>query len=576
MRYHGSFACALVLLLHTPAHAQSGSELFLVPIRERAGTVVVSDSITRITNRIGYDNQPAFVPGTPFIYYTVIDSTSHADIWRYDRDARRTAPVTRTLPESEYSATPLPTRAGFSVVRVEADSTQRLWSFNPDGSDARLVLANVKPVGYHAWLDENHVVVFVLGNPATLQLVDVRIGAAQTLASDIGRALQRVPDRNAFSFVQHNADSTSSIVLYDVATGTKRSLLPTLPQNEYHVWLKDGTLISANGSVLYQWRPGDRGWTYLADLGSKGLNDISRLAVSPDERVLAVVAADPPVQTGQNPSPMVEHSRAHVRIPRGVVPGIRDSVAGPLGKYVPLFIPAGVKHADRLNLVIHFHGSAPLVSEYAAAQIGHDHVIATVQLGSGSGIYDRSFSDPAVFDSLLARLRQAAARDLKHDVAFRSIVLSGWSAGYGAVRAVLRDSAHAELVNGALLLDGLHTGYIPDRKVVAEGGQIDTTNFAPFLRYARWAMSGRKRFLITHSEIFPGTFASTTESSNYMIEALGLKRLPVLKWGPLGMQQTSEARSGGFEVRGYAGNAGPDHVDHLHGLGEFVKAVERL
>jgi hypothetical protein len=484
-------------------------------------------------------------------------------------------PVTRTMPESEYSATPVPQSDRFSVVRVEADSTQRLWSFAADGSDPRLVLPNIKPVGYHAWLDANRLVLFVLGSPATLQIADVRTGTAHVIGSNIGRALQVVPGRDAFTFVQHNADSTSSIVLYDVASGKKETLVNTLP-NEYHVWLADGTLISANGSVLYQWRRRDRGWSYLADLGASGITGITRLALSPDERSLVIVTADPPVVTGQNPSPMVERSRAHQRVPRTVMAGVRDSFPGPAGKFIQLFVPEGVKHADRLNLVVHFHGSAAFVSEYAATQLRDDHIIATVQLGSGGGLYDRLFSDPQVFDSLLTGIKRSTGRTLKRDVAFKRIILSGWSAGYGSVRAILRDSAHAEMIDGVLLLDGLHTGYIPDRKVVADGGQLDTANFPAFLRYARWAMSGRKRFLITHSEIFPATFASTTESANYMVDALGLKRQPALEWGPLGMQLTSVARSGRFEVRGYGGNAAQDHVDHLHALDYFIRAVEKL
>ena len=115
-----------------------------------------------------------------------------------------------------------------------------------------------------------------------------------------------------------------------------------------------------------------------------------------------------------------------------------------------------MKSSKDLSLVIHFHGSAAFVSEYAAAQLGNDHIIATVQLGSGSGIYDRSFSDPPVFDSLMAGIVRSASRTLGGDVAFKRIILSGWSAGYGAVRAILRDSVHAERIDGVMLLDGLH------------------------------------------------------------------------------------------------------------------------
>jgi hypothetical protein len=87
-------------------------------------------------------------------------------------------------------------------------------------------------------------------------------------------------------------------------------------------------------------------------------------------------------------------------------------------------------------------------------------------------------------------------------------------------------------------------------------------------------MAGRKRFLVTHSEIFPGTFASTTETTDYLVQALGLKRTPVLRWGPNGMQQLSEARQGRFEILGFAGNAGPDHIDQFHGMPEFLRRVE--
>jgi len=44
-----------------------------------------------------------------------------------------------------------------------------------------------------------------------------------------------------------------------------------------------------------------------------------------------------------------------------------------------------------------------------------------------------------------------------------------------------------------------------------------------------------------------------------------------LKWGPMGMQQLSEARAGRFRLLGFAGNSAPDHVDQLHSLPVFLK-----
>ena len=124
-----------------------------------------------------------------------------------------------------------------------------------------------------------------------------------------------------------------------------------------------------------------------------------------------------------------------------------------------------------------------------------------------------------------------------------------------------------------LLLDGMHTSYVPDGIVLAAGGALDTTNLVAFADFARAAVRGDKRFLITHSEIFPGTFASTTETADWLLRTLGLRRTPVLRWGPHGMQQLSEVRAGRFELFGFAGNTGPDHIDHLHAMPEFLARV---
>jgi hypothetical protein len=274
----------------------------------------------------------------------------------------------------------------------------------------------------------------------------------------------------------------------------------------------------------------------------------------------------------QNPSPMVEHSRAHERIEPRELLGTRRTFEGPLAKPVEVFVPADTRHADALHLVIHFHGAA-FVPEYAVSQLGNDHVVAVVNLAPGSGVYDRTFVDPAAYDSLLAAIGREVSSALNKPATFTDVTLVGYSAGHGAIRSILRDSAHFEHVSAVLLLDGLHTSYVPENTVVSKGGTLDESNLLAFVRFARSAMRGEKRFLITHSEIFPGTFASTTETTDYLIGALGLKRTPVLRWGPRGMQQLSEVKQGHFAIEGFAGNAGPDHTDQLHGMPEFLKQL---
>jgi hypothetical protein len=281
---------------------------------------------------------------------------------------------------------------------------------------------------------------------------------------------------------------------------------------------------------------------------------------------------------------MVEHTRAHERLQPRPLDGTERTFTGPAGKPVVVFLPASARHADRLELIIHFLG-APFVPEYAVSRLGGDRVLAVVNIAPGTGAYARPFAEPAAFDSLLEAIRRETAAALAargHDAAgaaavrFRAITLSGFSAGHGAIRSILREPRHFAAVDAVLLIDGLHTGYLPDGKVVAEGGALDPANLEIFLEYARAAIRGEKRFLITHSEIFPGTFASTTETTDYLLDALGLKRTPTVRWGPRGMQQLSEARQGRLQVLGFAGNSAPDHIDQFQSLPELLDRLERM
>lgn len=291
--------------------------------------------------------------------------------------------------------------------------------------------------------------------------------------------------------------------------------------------------------------------------------------------VPALGAQNPaPPAASQNPSPMVETTRRHERLSPKPLPGTTRTFAGPAGKPVEVWIPDKARGADAVDVVVHFHGAAWL-PEQAVAALGGPTVCAVVNLGVGSGAYDRGFADPSAFDSLLAGVARETSAAVGHTVPLKHITLVGYSAGHGAVRAILREPRHFTRVDAVLLLDGMHTGYVPDGTVLAKGGTLDTTNLTAFANFARAAVHGDKRFVVTHSEIFPGTFASTTETADWLLHALGLQRTPVLRWGPRGMQQLSEVRAGRFELLGFAGNTAPDHIDQLQAMPEMLALTLR-
>ncbi|CAN5647720.1 hypothetical protein BH23GEM9_BH23GEM9_32840 [soil metagenome] len=280
------------------------------------------------------------------------------------------------------------------------------------------------------------------------------------------------------------------------------------------------------------------------------------------------------VGQNQNPSPMVEATRAHERLERVDLSGAADSIPGPGGRAVRIFVPNRGSARGPATLVVHFHGAA-WIPEQSVAGLQSPAVSAVVNLGTGSGVYDRAFSDPQAFRQLVDSIARSASRLAGTSIRMDGIVLTAFSAGHGAVRAILRDSANFTRVAAILLLDGMHTSYVPERTVLADGGALDETNLVPFAEFGRAAVNGTKRLLITHSEIFPGTFASTTETAHWLLGDLGLARTAVLKWGPRGMQQLSEVSAGAFTLQGYAGNSAPDHVDHFHAMPELLATLLR-
>lgn len=269
-----------------PATESDGPDIWIAPLTEGEGGVIEVGEPRNVTDRPGYDNQPHFLADGTLLYTR--QGESDTDIWRWDPASDATSAVT-TTPESEYSPTPLPDGGGFSVVRVEADSTQRLWRFDMTGGAPELVLSDVQPVGYHAWVSRDTVALFVLGDPPTLQLAAVSAGTANVLAEDIGRSLQPVPGRHAFSYAQRGADGGMTLRIYDVSTGETTDAGAAVDGVDFHAWTPSGVLLQGSGGRIFFWHSAMGHFMPAADFTAQGLQ-VSRLAVSPDGRWLAIVA----------------------------------------------------------------------------------------------------------------------------------------------------------------------------------------------------------------------------------------------------------------------------------------------
>ncbi len=230
-----------------------------------------------------------------------------------------------------------------------------------------------------------------------------------------------------------------------------------------------------------------------------------------------------------------------------------------------VLVPAGraVRPDGSFHLLIHLHGAEPVRKELAPE--GFDLVIAALDAGIGSHAYERAFTPgPATFDHLVDAVeREVAAVNGLPTAHAATIVLSSWSAGYGAIGPILArpDPRLAAIV----LLDSLYAGYLAGKHTV-EHGQLPL-----FLEAARRARGSTSAFYLTHTAIGTPGYASTGEVASYLLDELGVKTTPVDSDPRELHALTRIFEEGRLVIRGYAGADRDAHCAQLHLLPSILR-----
>jgi Tol biopolymer transport system component len=255
-----------------------------------------------VSTGAGYDNQPMFSLDGGRVLFAANRDGKQIDIYVFERTSGRVAQLTQTA-ENENSPTYLPAGlgepGGFSVVRTEPDKTQRLWRFDAQGRNPQVILTDIKPVGYHAWVDAKTVALFVLGPPSTLQIASVESGKGEIAAEAIERSLHRVPGSRSVSFVQRDPSGDFWIKQVDTTSKKIEPLVKVPDANAGSserdmAWMPDGqTILLSSGTKVVSWTRGAAGWTEVLDTAAHGLGTPTRLAVAPKADALAIVVAEP-------------------------------------------------------------------------------------------------------------------------------------------------------------------------------------------------------------------------------------------------------------------------------------------
>lgn len=238
-----------------------------------------------IANSAHYENQPNFISNSQLLFTKIVDA--NADIWQWQHGEAK--PLFETK-ESEYSPTPVPfTRDNYSMIRVEQDGTQRLWQYDSKGH-FNLVFETIKPVGYHAWLEKS-IAMFVLGEPHRLEVTELGNESTKVLDKDIGRCLQRIPATQAISY-SRVVEGKHELRRIDFP-GQSTSAIGMLPgESQDYTWFGSDYVISAEEDRLLFKNVTDKNSKWLAVQYDSELypDNITRLAISPDKRKIAIVS----------------------------------------------------------------------------------------------------------------------------------------------------------------------------------------------------------------------------------------------------------------------------------------------
>jgi hypothetical protein len=287
--------------------APPATDIYLVAIQGGVSSMKTAKP-SPVSVAPGYDNQPNFSADGTRILFAANRDGKQSDVYVFDRGTNAVTQLTQT-PENENSPTYLPAGAGpaasFSVVQSEFDKAgakpaapiQRLWRFDAKGKSPALILADINPVGYHAWMDSDQLVLFVLGaqgKPATLQIASVKTGKAEVAAENIGRSLYRIPGTRLASFVHREGD-TYTVKQIDPATKKIDALIAAVPGSSERdmAWMPDGkTILMSSGTKVFSWTRGAKDWTEVFDAASHNLGPVTRLSVSPKGDAVAIVVAE--------------------------------------------------------------------------------------------------------------------------------------------------------------------------------------------------------------------------------------------------------------------------------------------
>ena len=225
---------------------------------------------------------------------------------------------------------------------------------------------------------------------------------------------------------------------------------------------------------------------------------------------------------------------------------------------------------DRIPLLLHFHGD-PATCEKNFHRAKLNGVMATINCNGLSSAYRVPFENRDLFDHVLTHIQTTlqGQKRIPLDSSWSSITVSCFSAGYGAVRELLKGDSAVKQIDSVVAADSIYASIH-----VTNGERfVDADQMQPFVDFAKKAIQEEKQFLLSHSQLPVEPYASTVETADHLLKQFAMQRNKLQSSNPQEFKPITQARKGNFNVLGYAGSDGEAHLEHLRQISVLWKRL---
>jgi hypothetical protein len=283
----------LCIFLSINAFPQGSFDLIAIDVKKSRGNLVLDyNTITLITDRPLYDNQPAFINDIQMAF-SAVDEKGNNDIIIYNFEKDKFTNLTKTNDRNEFSPSLTDCGLYVSAITVEADGKQRLWLYPTNFGEPELLYDDIEPVGYYDWYD-NKAAMFVLGQPNKL-VYPYSKSDLFTISENVGRSVKKRPKTSIITYIDKNisqeVDGVKAFAIkgFDIEKRISVDYGFTYPGSEDFIWLDNKLLLMGKGNDLFIRKEEQADWEKAGSIIQEPYQNISRMAYSDKLKKLVMV-----------------------------------------------------------------------------------------------------------------------------------------------------------------------------------------------------------------------------------------------------------------------------------------------